>query len=76
MTKGRRRGKRGQDKALLEALSQVLSEQEMQRVLGGALLELDQAGRKRLIERLGKDTGAALQQVLAAGHRVAPLQHG
>jgi len=74
MTGGRRKGRRGQlrqDKALLEALSQVLSEQEMQRVLGGALLEMDQAGRRRLIKRLGKDTGAALQQVLEPepGHK-------
>jgi len=71
-TPGRRKGKRDRlrrEEALLEALSQALSEEEIQRVLAGALLELDPAGRKRLAERLDEDTAAALRQVLEPGRK-------
>ena len=65
---------RDRESALLEALAEVLSNEEIQRVLASALLELDHAGRKRLLERVGDDTAAALQQVLEPDQRTTQLR--
>lgn len=65
---------RDRESALLEALAEVLSNEENQRVLASALLELDHAGRKRLLERVGDDTAAALQQVLEPDQRTTRPQ--
>src|SRR5260370_25012254 len=62
---------------ILKRLSAGLSEEEIRRVLAGALNSLDQAGVDRLLRRLGvgPQTGTALRRVLDAGnsqHSPAP----
>ena len=51
---------------ILKRLSAGLSEEEIRRVLAGALNSLDQAGVDRLLRRLGSETGTALRRVLDA----------
>ena len=51
---------------ILKRLSAGLSEEEIRRVLAGALNSLDQAGVDRLLRRLGSETGTALRRVLVA----------
>ena len=53
-----------EDEALLTRLEASLSDGELRRVLAGALVELDDGARARLIARLGPDTGAALGPAL------------
>ncbi len=53
-----------EEEALLARLEASLSDGELRRVLAGALLELDDGRRARLIARLGADTGAALGPAL------------
>ena len=63
------RADRVEERALLELLSHGLSEEEIQRVLAGALLALDERGRDRLLTRLGAETGATLRRLLASRGR-------
>ena len=70
--RGTRKGQRAdrvEERALLELLSHGLSEEEIQRVLAGALLALDERGRDRLLTRLGAETGATLRRLLASRGR-------
>ena len=53
-----------EDEALLTRLEASLSDGELRRVLAGALLELDESARARLVARLGADTGPALGPAL------------
>jgi hypothetical protein len=53
-----------EEEALLTRLAASLSDSELRRVLAGALLELNDGARARLIARLGADTGAALGPAL------------
>jgi hypothetical protein len=49
---------------ILNRLSAGLSEQEIRRVLAGALNSLDHAGVDRLLKRVGNETAAALRRIL------------
>ena len=62
----RRTGTRRSDEAsrLLERLHIGLAGAEIQRVLAGSLLALDQQGRARLFEQLDDETAEALRGVL------------
>ena len=53
-----------EEEALLARLEAALSEGELRRVLAGALLEIGDGARARLVARLGADTGAALGPAL------------
>jgi len=55
------------DSRLLDALRAALSEEELWRVTTGALQCLDDAGRRRLLDRLGPRTGSALASALECG---------
>lgn len=68
-----------EERALFELLSRGLSEKEIQRVLAGAVLVLDERGREQLFARLGAETGATLRKLLASrarGHMKAPPSPG
>ena len=70
--RGTRKGKRADDaeeRALLELLTQGLSEDEIQRVVACALLALDERGRDRLVARLGTETGGTLRRLLSSHGR-------
>jgi hypothetical protein len=54
----------GEEARLLETVPATLSEEEIRRVLVGALLCMDAAGREGLFVRLGAETGATLRSVL------------
>lgn len=53
------------EKELLRRLEEVLSDPELRRVLAAALLELNPAGRKRLLARLDPETSEALVAVFS-----------
>ena len=57
-----------EEEHILDRLSAGLSQEEIQRVVAGALKSLDQAGVDRLFKRVGPETGAALRRALDAGH--------
>jgi hypothetical protein len=61
---------------VLKRLSAGLSEEEIRRVLAGALNSLDQAGVDRLLQRVGSETGTALRRVLDADNSKRPLVPG
>ena len=61
----RKRSSPGAERALLDALSESLSEDEIRRLLASALGVLDRAGIERLAERLGEDTARTVRRVLA-----------
>lgn len=52
------------EKALIAALPEALSDEEIERVLVHSLLALDGPGRKRLYESLGPETGGTLRGLL------------
>ena len=54
----------GAETEILKRLSAGLSQEEIQRVLAGALNSLDQAGVDRLLQGVGRETGAALRRIL------------
>lgn len=56
------------EKEILKRLSAGLSEEEIQRVLAGALRSLDQAGVDRLLQGVGSETSAALRRILDADY--------
>lgn len=57
---------------ILNRLSAGLSEQEIRRVLAGALKSMDHAGVDRLVKRVGHETAAALRRVLYADRSKRP----
>src|SRR5438034_4180061 len=57
---------------ILNRLSAGLSEQEIRRVLAGALNSLDHAGVHRLLKRVGHETATALRRVLHADSSKRP----
>src|SRR6266576_580425 len=57
---------------ILNRLSAGLSEQEIRRVLAGALNSLDHAGVDRLLKRVGHETATALRRVLHADSSKRP----
>ena len=57
---------------ILNRLSAGLSEQEIRRVLAGALNSLDHAGVDRLLKRVGHETATALRGVLHADSSKRP----
>jgi hypothetical protein len=59
------------DDQILERLHQVLSEDEIRRVLAACVRSLDEAGLARLEAHVGTKTAAALRGVLAAGREGA-----
>src|SRR5205807_9560286 len=61
---------------ILNRLSAGLSEQEIRRVLAGALNSLDHAGVDRLLKRVGHETATALRRVLHADSFKRPTVHG
>jgi hypothetical protein len=61
---------------ILKRLSAGLSEEEIRRILAGALNSLDQAGVDRLLQRVGSETGTALRRVLDADNSKCPLVPG
>jgi hypothetical protein len=61
---------------VLKRLSAGLSEEEIRRVLAGALNSLNQAGVDRLLQRVGSETGMALRRVLDADNSKRPLVAG
>lgn len=65
---------RNEEKELLKRLSAGLSEEEIHRVLAGAVKCLDRSGLDRLAKNLGTETGAALRQVLETGPGKEPLK--
>jgi hypothetical protein len=60
------------EKEILKRLSAGLSQEEIQRVLAGALNSLDQAGVDRLLQGVGPETGAALRRILDADNPKQP----
>jgi hypothetical protein len=75
VAKARRKQKNGhaglrKEKVLLENLSAALSEDEINRVLACASLSLDASGLERLVDRLGRETGATLRHVLDTQRQV------
>jgi len=67
---------RRKEEALLARLEASLSDLELRRVLAGALLQMGDGARARLIARLGADTGVALRSALeppsGGKHRTRP----
>jgi hypothetical protein len=61
---------------ILKRLSAGLSEEEIRRILAGALRSLDEADVDRLLQRVGSETGAALRRVLDAGNSRRPIVPG
>src|SRR3990167_2412764 len=57
---------------ILKRLSTGLSEEEVQRVLAGALTSLDESGVDRLLKQVGPETSAALRRVLDADNSKRP----
>jgi len=60
------------EKELLKSLSAGLSQEEIERVLVGALSTLGAKGIERLSESLGPDTGAALRRALRSRGKKRP----
>ena len=65
-----------QEKAILDRLSAGLSEEEIQRVLAGALSTLGSGGIARLSAKLGPDTGAALRRAMQSSTKKVPPKPG
>ena len=61
---------------ILKRLSAGFSEEEIRRILAGALRSLDEADVDRLLQRVGSETGAALRRVLDAGNSRRPIVPG
>ncbi|MBI5210135.1 MAG: hypothetical protein HY927_09225 [Elusimicrobia bacterium] len=57
---------------VLDRLSAGLSEEEIQRVLAGALSTLGREGVERLAGKLGPDTGSALRRALRSADKKSP----
>jgi hypothetical protein len=73
MVKTKEMGSRHESEAdILNRLSAGLSQQEIRRVLAGALDSLDYAGVNRLLKRVGHETAAALRSVLHADSSKRP----
>jgi len=62
--RGGKRAREQEEAALLETLGKCLSAKEIERVLAGALLSLDESGRRRLVERLGEETEVVLRHAM------------
>ena len=60
------------EQEILKRLSTGLSEEEIQRVLAGALTSLDESGVDRLLKQVGPETSAALRRVLDADNSKRP----
>lgn len=65
-----------QEKAILDRLSAGLSEEEIRRVLAGALSTLASEGIGKLAARLGPDTGAALRRAMQPSAKKASPNPG
>ena len=65
-----------QEKAILDRLWAGLSEEEIQRVLAGALSTLGKEGIGRLSAKLGPDTGAALRRAMQSSPKKVPPKPG